>query len=121
MPAARTAKQFEFLHRQNVRHFGTGRKMWFPEERDGTAYTVGVEAVEAPLNVKAAEDTGFLTLPDDALVLHATRKDFPFEPRPDDLFTFGVGPGSGPKYRIISATGAEDRYSHYRIVAERQQ
>lgn len=110
---------FDFLHAQNKTSFTSGQSMWMPATRSGTTYTVEVACVPAPLTARAATAAGLVTTPNDGIAIHATAADFPFTPRPDDLFILGATAGTGTKYRILTATGATGVHGHYRIVAER--
>lgn len=125
MPNAAAYDPFAFLHEQTKAFFGTGVKMWLPATRPaGTSavtYTVGVECVVGPITAKAAQVAGLVSMPADGLTIQATRADFPFEPRQDDLCKLGVTATGARKYRILAATGAEGLHSHYRILAQREQ
>ena len=71
---------FAFLHSRTVRDFGTTFRIWFPAARKGLTYTVEINCAAGPVGAKAAALIGALVIPSDALILHATAADFPFEP-----------------------------------------
>ena len=111
---------FSFLHRRLLRDFGTTFRMWYPATRKGQSYTVEINCMAGPVTAKAAALIGALVVPADALVLHATADDFPFEPRPEDVFYYGADVATGKKYKVITAVKAEANQAHWRITAERQ-
>lgn len=124
MASAPTASAFAFLHAQIKAAFGTGRKAWFPatrpDPRATTApqYTVGVSCAIGPITARAVEDSGLASIPTDGVTIQATRDEFPFEPRANDVFILGAD-ATGRKYIILSVMGSEDVHSHYRIIAQR--
>lgn len=112
---------FAFLHTKTLESFGTTSRMWYPAARKGTAYTVEIHAAAGPVSGKASALMGALTIPIDSITLHATAADFPFEPRPEDVFKFGATANTGIKYKVISAEIMGGIHSHYQIIAERHQ
>ena len=97
--ASAVSDAFTFLHSQLKAAFGTGKKAWFKATRAASTYTVGAECVESPMTAKAISDMGFVAMPDDAIVLHVTASEMPYEPRPDDLFILGTSASSGRNTR----------------------
>lgn len=110
---------FAFLHTKTVESFGTTSRVWFPATRKGTSYTVEVTCAAGPVGAKAAALIGALSIPADALIIHATAADLPFEPRPGDVFLYGATAATGKKYEVVTATKAEGNHAHYRIVSQR--
>lgn len=110
---------FDFLHRRMQRDFGATFKTWWPADALGTNYTVSVECHAGPIGAKGAALLGQIQAPQDAIAVHVTAGDLPFEPRPEHLFIYGVTAATGKKYRVITAAKAQINQSHYRITAER--
>ncbi len=109
-----------FLHSRMVRDFGTTSRMWYQATRKTGVWTVEINCAAGPVTAKAAALIGALVVAADALILHATVADFPFEPRPEDVFIYGVTAATGRKYKVITAVTSATNHAHYRITAERQ-
>ena len=111
-----------YLHTVTLAAFGAPTsKLWFPatagHHKDAASYTEEIPAALAPLTAKAAAGFGLMSMPDDAVVLQATRSAFPFEPRPNQAFILGETAATGRRYVITTVTGSTGLHAHYRILA----